>query len=480
MMSWIKGITIYLRIWGISNQLRIVHRIYDFYNDKVYFSLLVKIAIPIAAQNAVSSSLNMVGSLIIGQKGTVAVAAVGLAGQIFFLLNLLLFGIGSGAAMFTAQLWGKRDIPDIRRVLCLALILGVSTAGVFFVLSEFFSTKILGIYTQDPAVIAVGSEYLRIYAWTFFFFAITFAFALTLRSIGDVKMPVVVSISALILNAILTYGFVFGKFGFPELGVPGAAVALVIARAVECIALLSYTYISKSPAAATLYDFLRIDYHFLGKILVPVMPIIANEFLWSMGITTYYVIYARMGTDSLAAMNIVSTIDQLALVILFGITSATAVIVGNEIGSGEINVAFRYGGRSLGLGAILGLILGALVILISPSILSLYKVNQIVIELAQKTLIVLGCFLWLRSMNMINIVGILRAGGDTVFSLILDGGIIWVLGVPMAFFAAFVLDLPVYLVYLFVMSEEIAKWSIGLSRFYSRRWIHNLVQVAVV
>ncbi len=459
--------------------MNILHRIYDFYNDKVYFSLLVKIAIPIALQNAFSSSLNMVGSLMIGQKGEVAVAAVGLAGQVFFLLNLLLFGIGSGAAMFTAQLWGKRDIPDIRRVLGLALFLGVSTAGVFFLLAEFFPSKILGIYTQDPAVVAVGSEYLRIYAWTFFFFAVTFAFALTLRSIGDVKTPVIVSISALTLNAILTYGFVFGDLGFPELGVPGAAVALVIARAVECIALLSYTYISKSPAAATLNDFLRIDYHFLGKILVPVLPIIANEFLWSMGITTYYVIYARMGTDSIAAMNIVSTIDQMALVLLFGITSASAVIVGNRIGSGDIIVAFRYAGRSLGLGAVLGVIIGVFVILFSPSILSLYKVNQHVIVLAQKTLIVLGCFLWLRAMNMINIVGILRAGGDTIFSLVLDGVIIWILGVPLAYIAAFILNLPVYLVYLFVMSEEIAKWALGLPRFFTRRWIHNLSRVVV-
>ena len=451
-----------------------------FYNDEVYFSLLIKIAVPIALQNAVSSSLNLIGSLMIGQKGEVAVAAVGLAGQVFFLLNLFLFGIGSGAAMFTAQLWGKQNLPDIRRVLGLALMLGISAAGVFFILAEFFPSVILGIYSNDPAVIAVGSDYLAIYAWSFFFFAITFAFALILRSIGDVKAPVLVSVSALTLNAILTFGFVFGRLGLPELGVPGAAVALVIARIAECLAMVGYTYILKSPAAATLHDLLRIDYHFIGKILVPVLPIIANEFLWSMGTTTYYIIYARMGTDSIAAMNIVSTIDQLALVILFGLTSATAVIVGNRIGSGETELAYLYGGRSLGLGTLVGVLIGVLVILLSPYVLSFYKVGPEVIGLAQKTLVILGCFLWVRAMNMINIVGILRAGGDTTFSLILDGLIIWVLGVPMAYYAAFVLGLPVYLVYLFLLSEEIAKWALGLPRYFSRRWIHNLVRVVVV
>jgi Na+-driven multidrug efflux pump len=206
--------------------VKIYRRLLDYYDDREYFRLLVKIAIPIALQNAVSSSLNMVGSLMIGQMGEVAVASVGLAGQVFFLLNLLLFGIGSGAAMFSAQLWGKRNIPDIRRVLALALILGLTAAGVFFVLSKYYPEFILGIYSKDPAVIQQGSRYLSIFAWSFFFFAVTFSYALTLRSVGEVKAPVIISISALTLNAILTYGLVFGNFGLPELGVPGAAVAL--------------------------------------------------------------------------------------------------------------------------------------------------------------------------------------------------------------------------------------------------------------
>lgn len=176
--------------------MNIFTRVVDFYSDREYFRLLVKIAIPIALQNAVSASLNMVGSLMIGQKGEVAVASVGLAGQVFFLLNLLLFGIGSGAAMFTAQLWGKRDVPEIRRVLALALILSLVAACVFFVLSTYFPEFVLGIYSTDPEVILEGSRYLSIFAWSFFFFAVTFSYALTLRSIGEVKAPVIISIAA--------------------------------------------------------------------------------------------------------------------------------------------------------------------------------------------------------------------------------------------------------------------------------------------
>ena len=455
-------------------RINLLRRIYYYYADKVYFNLLLKIAIPITLQNAVSSSLNMVSSLIIGQKGEIAVAAVGLAGQIFFLLNLLLFGIGSGAAMFTAQLWGKRDVPEIRRVLALSLTLGLLASSVFFAFSKFAPQLILGIYSEDPAVILAGSEYLSIFSFSFFFFAVTFAYALVLRSVGEVKAPVIVSISALTINAILTYGLVFGFFGMPELGLRGAAFAMVMARALECIALVGYTYLVRSPAAAGLHDFYRINFAFIGRILKPVLPVIANEFLWSLGVTAYYVIYAHMGTDSLAAMNIVSTIDQMALVILFGLTSGTAVIVGNRIGAREVDEAFLYGGRSLGLAALVGALIGIAVILVSPFILSLYKVGPEVIYLAQRTLIYLGCFIWLRGMNSINIVGNLRAGGDTTYSLILDGFIIWIVGVPLTAMAAFVLNLPLYYVYLFVLSEEFLKCVLGLRRYFSRRWIHDL------
>jgi putative MATE family efflux protein len=451
-------------------------RIIDFYRDREYFSQLTKIAFPIILQNTVSSSLNLVGSLIIGQKGEVAVASVGLAGQIFFLLNLLLFGIGSGAAMFTAQLWGKHDVPNIRRVLGLSLMLSFIGTTFFFVLAELFPAQVLSIYSQDPAVVALGSQYLRIFGWSFIFFSITFTYALVLRSIGDVRMPVAVSMFALGLNAILTYGLVFGKLGLPELGVPGGAWALVIARAVECILLVAITYLKKSPVAATLKDFLSIDFHFLSKILIPVLPVIANEFLWSMGIATYNVVYARMGTASIAAINIAATVDNMALVILFGITSATSVIVGNRIGAGENEKGFLYAARSLGLAATFGVMLGLAVILLSPLVLSFYKVNPAVIELARRTLIVVGLFIPMRAMNMVMIVGIFRSGGDTLFALALDGFIIWILGVPSAFIAAFVLGVPVYFVYLAVMSEEFAKWSIGLWRFLSRKWIHNLTR----
>jgi Na+-driven multidrug efflux pump len=199
-----------------------------------------------------------------------------------------------------------------------------------------------------------------------------------------------------------------------------------------------------------------------------------NELFWSLGITTYNIIYGRLGTQSYAAMNIVSSIEQVLFVVFIGVSNATSVLVGNRIGAGKEDEAFVYAGRSLGIGIAGGLFLGFILQLVKAPILSLYNVSPEVIQNAGYIINVVTFFLWVRVNNMTIVVGILRAGGDTRFSLFLDGIIIWIVGVPMAYLAAFVLDLPVYFVYLFAMSEEAAKWILGLHRYLSRKWINNL------
>jgi putative MATE family efflux protein len=404
------------------------------------------------------------------------VAAVGLAGQIAFLLNLVHFGIISGAAMFTAQFWGRNDVPNLRRVLGLCLILAISASLIFFTLSQLFPQQILNIYSNDPAVIKLGAGYIEIYSWTFLFFAVTLSYALVMRSTGDVKTPTAISVIALLISTFLSFALIFGKFGFPELGIQGAAVAAVIARFIECVTLLTVIYVKKSPVAASPRELTDFDSAFVKKVIIPMLPVILNELLWSLGITTYNIIYGRMGTASYAAMNIVSTIEQLAFVIFIGISNATSVLVGNRIGAGKEEQAFVYAGRSLGLGVAGGVIVGMILQLVKGPILSLYNVSPEVIYDASRLLNVVSAFLWIRVNNMTIVVGILRAGGDTRFSLFLDGIIIWIVGVPMAYFAAFVLHLPVYYVYLFAMSEEVTKWLLGVPRYRSRKWIHNLVQ----
>jgi len=345
---------------------------------------------------------------------------------------------------------------------------------VFLALAQSIPSQILSIYTKDTAVIELGVGYIRTFSWTFLFLAITVSYGYVMRSTGIVKIPTGISVVALCISTLLSYFLIFGKFGFPEMGIQGAAVAAVIARALECAALVLYVYRWKTPVAASLRELTDFDLTFISKVIKPMLPVIVNELLWALGITTYNSIYGRMGTSSFAAMNIVGTIEQMAFVLFIGISNATSVLVGNRIGADKEDEAFLYAGRTLGLGVIGGLLTGVVLQLVKAPVLSLYNVSPEVIENASNVISVIAFFLWMRVSNMTIVVGILRAGGDTRFSLFLDGIIIWIVGVPMAYIGANVFHLPVYFVYLCAMSEETAKWILGIWRYRSRKWIHNL------
>ncbi len=455
---------------------KIAQKVVDLYRDRSFLTQLYHLAAPIALQNLLTASLNMVGSVMVGQLGDAAIAAVGLAGQVFFLLILVLFGIGSGSAMFTAQLWGNKNTESLRKVLGLCLAMGMATAGIFLIACELFPRQIIGIFTLDPQVIALGGEYLRIYAWSFLFFSITSGYAAVLRSIGEVKLPMLVTVSALGLNIALNYVLIFGTFGMPALGIRGAAISGVIARVAECLALVFITYHRKYPIAAKLSEMLGFNVGFFVKIFKPVFPVILNELMWSLAITMYNVVYARIGTPSIAAMNIVGTVDNLALVPFMGLSSGIAIITGHKIGAGNRTEAYRDVGRTLGITAMFAIVMSGLVLLLKGPIITLYNITPDVAQYANRALLILAIWMVVRSQNMILIVGALRSGGDTRYSLFLDGVIIWILGVPMAILGGFVLHLPVYWVYLMVMSEELTKCILGLRRYFSQRWIHDLVE----
>jgi putative MATE family efflux protein len=421
----------------------------------------------------------MVAVMMLGQLGEMSVAAVGLANQVWFLLNLIVFGVVSGAAMFIAQLWGKHDERNVRRVLGLTVKLGLVAAMLFWVLAVFFPAAFLRLYTEDAAVIALGSQYLRIIGWSYGFFAVTAAYYVALRSTGNVRLPLVVSISALGLNILLAYPLIFGVnvIHLPALGVNGAAIAGLIARLMECAAVLILVYLDKqSPVAAPLKDLLELDLSFASKVLKPVLPVIANETLWSLGITTYNSIYGHIGTEAVAAINIVSTIDQMAFVIFLGLGSATAIIVGQAIGQGEKGKAYLYAGRSLLLQGAGAMLMGVFVYFYAGAILQLYKVSPAVIADARAILTVLSFGMWVRASNHVIILGILRSGGDTRFSLFLDGLVIWFIGVPVTALGAFIFKLPIQFVYALTLSEEATKFIVGLWRYFSKRWIHDLTE----
>jgi len=446
--------------------------------DKKFLSTLFKLATPIMLQNLVFASLNMVDGVMIGQLGESAVAAVGVANQVFFLVSLLFFGIGSGTAIFAAQYWGQKDEERIQSVLGLSLLMSICGALLFSLIAILFPVQVISVYSKDPAVISQGSVYLQIVAFSYVITAITNSFIFVLRSTENVRLPLITSLVALSLNTLMNYGLVLGNFGLPSLGVKGAAIATIISRLIEVVLLLTIIYRQNFPVAARISALLNFKILPIKKFFITTLPVIATEIIWSFGITTYNVVYARIGTESIAAVNIAGTLDRIIFVVFIGLGNACAIMIGNRIGARENEVATEYSKKYLVMGTIGAAVLGLVMFTFASPMLSFYKVSGATINYTVKLISIMAISLPVRSLNLIVLIGILRSGGDTKFAFWVDAGSVWVVGVPLAFIGAFVFDLPVHLVYLMVLTEEVVKLSLGLYRFFSQRWINYLAAPA--
>jgi putative MATE family efflux protein len=449
----------------------------SFLRDRDFFRTMLAIALPVAFQQLISASLNMVDVLMVGRLGETSIAGVGLANQVFFLLILFLFGITSGMAIFTAQFWGKGDEESIRRVLGISLVVSVGVGLLFALVAVLAPEAVLRFYTTDPEVIRIGADYLRIVGLSYPVVAVVTSYIAVLRSITLVKLVALVSVAALALKTVLAYLLIFGIGPLPAMGVRGAATGTMTAWIFELFLLMVMVYRLRTPLAANPLTFFHFDRAFLQKVLVTSMPAALNEMAWSFGITVYNAVYAHIGTDSIAAININATIEELYFVLFMGLGNACSVMVGNRIGAGDKSIAYEYGKRFTLLGVGAAFLMGMLVILVRPYVMGLYDISPAAAYNLSRLMLVFGLSGWLRVHNFIIFIGALRAGGDTRYTMFVELFSIWLIGVPAALLGAFVLHLPVYLVYALVLLEEVVKAVVIDLRFFSKKWIHDLVNV---
>ena len=449
----------------------------SFIRDKIFMRSMLSLAIPVAFQQFITASLNMVDVVMVGQLGEASIAALGLANQVFFLLVLFLFGVTSGMAIFTAQFWGKGDEESIRKVLGICLMVAMSVGTLFTLAATLIPETVLSFYTEDPEVIAIGSSYLRIVGFSYIFMAITTSYFAVLRSITLVGITVIVSVIAIVLKTILGYLLIFGIGPFPTLGVRGAAFGTAFGWIFQCLLILFLVYRLKTPLATNPLSFFRFERTFLGDVLKTAMPAAANEVFWSVGITVYNAVYAHIGTDAIASVQISATVEEIAFVFFIGLGNACAIMIGNKIGEGEKGIAFEYGRRYTILTVLVALFAGLIILSLRGPVVNLYEISELAAANARRLMLIFASTAWLRSINFILFVGALRAGGDTRFAMFMELFSIWAIGVPAALIGGFVLRLPVTGVYMMVLLEELVKAFIITRRYLSRKWIHDLVNV---
>ena len=437
---------------------------------------LLTIALPIILQNLMQSLVNMLDTIMVGQLGAVAIAAVGLGNQIFFLLNMILFGISSGAAIFVAQYWGKRDIAGVRRTLGLALTLAAVVATLFMLAAMTAPYFLIGLYSNDILVIQEGGKYLQLVAISYPITAISFVYAQAFRSTEHVRLPMVATLISLTANAILNYLLIFGIGFFPAMGVQGAAVATVVSRTIELIILMGIGYKKKYEAAANLREILSFDTGFAGRYMRVALPVIFNETFWGLGITLQNSIFSHAGTDAISAFNICSTISQLTWIFFIGTGSAAAIIIGKQIGAGQREAAIKSANTFSWFMPALAAVVSIALIPLSMLLPIFFDVEEEILRQARMMLMVLMVSYPFKSFNMCIIVGVCRSGGDTIFAAIMDVLTLWVVALPIGYITALVLGLEPWMAYAFILAEEPIKTIMGFIRLRSQRWLHDVTK----
>lgn len=453
----------------------IIENIKSLKKDKIFLRKIVTIGIPITLQNLLNTTLNFVDTMMIGGLGESSIAAVGLANRVFFVFSLLLFGIVSGSAILTAQYYGKKDVKNIRRVLGVSLILGILGSIIFVIGGVFMPKAVMRIFTPAEGTILIGASYLKIIAISYPITAVTNCYIAILRSTNKVKAPVIVTIISIFVNVTFNYILINGKFGAPKLGVEGAAIATLIARIVEVSLILFIVYRKECEARAKIKELLDFDRIFIKKYFKTVSPVIANEFMWGLGVTMYSLVYGRMGDEAVASITITQNVEQICIVIFQGLSSATAVILGNELGANKLKEAEKHSVYIYIIQMALTLLMAIVCILIRPHLINLFSVSRDVSINVRNCLNVFVFYLPFRMFNLITIVGVLRSGGDTKVALALDVTGVWLVGIPMAIIGGLVFKLPIYFVYAMITFEEFYKFVLGFRRYKKKIWVKNIV-----
>lgn len=445
------------------------------FKDKTFITTMLTLALPITLQSFITSSLNLVDNLMIGKLGEEAIAAVGLANQYFFIFTLCLSGINAGASVFMSQYWGKKDVKSIKKVLGLDLSIGFIASILFGGAALIFAESIMGLLSRDMMVIELGSQYLRIIGITFIFTNFTQGFSSALRSSEQPKAPMYASLIGVVCNAFLNWVFIFGNLGAKPMGVAGAALATSIARALEVAYIMYMIYGKNNIVASKIKELFSFDFNFVKTYFNTSIAVIANELLWSLGMTAFSIAYAQIGTSAVATMQIATTLNNMFMVLCIGLASAAAIMVGNKIGANEEDVAVDYSHKIGKVAPALGLVIGIAVWVLAPAIVRPFNVEAETFKATVTVLRIMALICPIRSYNVVMIVGIFRGGGDTLYSTLVQLGTIWFYAVPMAFIGATVLSLPVTAVYFLICSEEFIKIIFERSRLKSGKWIRIVV-----
>lgn len=446
-------------------------------NGKFWRAALA-LAIPIALQNMLTASFSLVDTLMVGQLGEIALSSVGMAGQWSWLLNMVLFGISSGASVFVAQYWGNKNISGIHKTLGIAISSSVILSLIFTAIALLFPETVIYVFNKDPLVIASGAEYLKYACLSYPAVALTGVLGAVLRSTEKVHLPMIVSGISTLVNAVINYVLIFPA----GLGVKGAALATCISAWTGLILLVVISVTQKNILIAPVRELFSIKSNELGTFFKTAAPVILNETLWGLGTVCYNIIFSNLGYEQYAAITIVKTFENIFFCFFIGLCNACLVITGKSIGSGLIREAVRDTKRFNIIMPIVSLAVGAIAIVFRAPLVSVFNLGQQVsaqtLSIAEGIIMIYGAWIAMRNISYLLVVGVFRAGGDTVVGMKWELIILWLFSIPLTFLCAYVFKLPFFAVYaVMYLAEDIPKSIIFTIHYFSGKWIKPVTDI---
>lgn len=447
-------------------------------DKRAFWRAVILLSLPVAAQMLMQSLLGMADVVMVGHLGSNAIAAVGLAAKIHFLLLVLMSGLATGCSILVAQYIGAKDFVSCQRSLAVTLLVGTAVMLPFVLLFGFGSRLWVSWINPDPEVVELAAQYLIITAPALLFTQWIVIYEASLRALGSTTMPLVAGVFAALLNIIGNYALIGGHWGFPELGVAGAAWATLGSRFLQLLIVVGWIYAKKHGFALNLAQIkMGLDKVQINRYLAFSLPLVANYAIWAVGNSTYHLVTGFAGTEALAVMGVIVPIESAFFALFVGLANASAVLIGRELGAGNMDTAWRLHQFFDRITFILLILFCSALWFSRPLLLHIFdQLDAKSTDLLFNTLGVFCLLVWVKIINMMRIIGVLRAGGDNRFTLITDTVVMWLFGLPIYIAAVFLTKISFVYLYALMFLEDGLKFIPVIRRIASRKWMNNLTK----
>ena len=447
-----------------------------FTKDKTFYRTLFSMMIVVALQNVVTYSVNMVDNIMLDRLSQEALSGAATVNQIFFMVDQFALSIGNTLVAIAAQYWGQKKLQPIRTLTGIALKLGLIVSAVIIAICAFFPDQVLRIFTNSPEIIAEGKQYLFIIMWTFALFIVSNILMAALRAVGTVKIAFYTSLVSLGINAFGNYVLIYGKLGFPELGIRGAAISTLIARIAEL--LIVVIYIARVDKKLDLFhrDLFKFNRDLKRDYTKVYIPIMISQVLWGVSVPMQTAILGHLSADAIAANSVATTFYQYLKVVVLAMSATSAVLIGNAIGRGNMREIKQEARTISVIDVAVGICLGLLLIALRKPLLSLYNLDATATDLALTLIVLMGFIMMTMSYQMPVSFGLIQGGGDAKFTMKMNMISTWCIVMPLSFMAAFWWKLPVPLVVLVIQSDQIFKCLPTFIHFRKYTWMKKLTR----